>query len=122
MLNKNALKRLELVATAMEGVVKVTMRRQHGQPYTFMATLLPNSQECAKLNNEQYYRDKGTTASKARRERSKRKQLLDEKLTWHEQLDRSINLFYVVDADECRWRAVSLRQLIDFEPVVYIGR
>lgn len=115
MLNKNTLKRLELVDMAMHGIVRVTMRRQNGTAYTFEATLLPTSQECAKMNTEEYYREQGTTRARVSRERAKKRKILDEHMSWIDKVDRSINLFYLVDAETFRWRQVSLRALLDFK-------
>lgn len=106
--------RMQLVQAAMEGVIHISMRRSNGSVFKFPATLLPTSMECATLNGDEYYKSIGTTRAKHQREK-KLAALKEKALTWQEKVERSINLFYIVDAEEFKWRCVSLNSLVGFD-------
>lgn len=107
----NSYFRRSIVEMAMHGVVELTMRRTNGTHFKFEGTLLPSSRECATINADNYYKNLGTT--RARVKAAKRKSLIADTYSWTERVERSINLFYIVDITDFRWRQVSVRAVVD---------
>lgn len=118
MLNPNFMLRSVLIEMARVGVVEITMRRQDGSLHVFEATLRETALTCARENADLYYKSINSSRYK---EAKKRKALIEKKLTWEEMLDRSINLLYVVEADTCQWKKVSVRKLVEVKGIEYIG-
>lgn len=107
--------RRNMVANALEGEIQIMMRRGNGSVFTFTATLTEGARLCADTNAEEYYKSIGTTRNKVRRQRAKeRAKIIERSLEWVEQLERDLNMFWVVDTVDFRWRMVSLKSLVAF--------
>ena len=108
--------RMRLICMAMTGVVDVTIVRNNGTLFKMTTTLLPNSRECATTNADLYYKSIGTTRYKVRKEKkSKREKVLDKYREWEELLERSLNLLFMVDIEEFRWKCVPINRIVDIE-------
>lgn len=118
MLNPNFMLRGVLIELAREGIVEIAMRRQDGTIHRFLATLRATALECAKDNADLYYKSINSSRYK---ETKKRKAMREGVETWHEKVDKSINLLFVVDPESCTWRKVSVRRLVEVIPIEYVG-
>lgn len=118
MLNPNFMLRGVLIEMARVGIVEIAVRRQNGTIHRFQATLRECALECARKNADLYYKSIGSSRYK---ETKKRKALIETVETWQQKVDKSINLLFVVDAESCSWRKVSVRRLVEVVPIEYIG-
>lgn len=121
-------KRMAAINMAMQGEVLITLKCQHGSPYSFRASLVEACQVAATRNSQLYYSMKSKEelalikllkANKKLARKARLKALEDNGLlSFSQRVVESLKTFSVVNTDTFRWQIVSSDKI---ESVVFLG-